>query len=64
MDRLRPRVSNSTRDAEGFTALDTWAADSLSDRVVIFTSNGLYGATIVLNLPTISTPVTMRGRGQ
>jgi hypothetical protein len=52
------------KDVEGFAILDAWAADSLSDQVVIFTSNALYGAILVLKLPTDLPADTMRGLGQ
>jgi hypothetical protein len=62
--RLDTQGQRLLKDVEGFSISDSWAADSASDRVVISTANGLYGAVMVFHLPTASHSDTMRGRGQ
>jgi hypothetical protein len=53
------------RDAEGLGLSDTWTADSLSDRIQIQLSNGLYGSTWALQLPSGSGRVdTIRGTSE
>ena len=50
-------------DAEGLALLDVWTADLHSDKIRILFSNGFYGSTWVLELPSQSGRVdTMRGR--
>ena len=52
-------------DAEGLPFLDVWMADSLSDKIRISFSDGFYGSTWVLELPTgRSSADTMRGRSK
>jgi hypothetical protein len=47
-DRLGQPV---LRDAEGFSFLDTWTADSTTDSIRLALNNGLYGSRWALALP-------------
>jgi hypothetical protein len=50
------------RDAEGFSFLDTWTADSTTDSIRLALNNGLYGSRWALALPVGRGLVdTMRG---
>lgn len=62
--RLDARGQRIVKDGEGFDLLDTWAADSTSDQIIIATGNGLYGAIMVLRLPDAPNGNEMRGHGQ
>ena len=64
--RLDRRGHRVLKDGEDFATLDTWTADSASDRITItMTSNGLlYGAIMVLSLSSTSPSSTMHGHGQ
>ena len=61
LDTLGHRV---VKDVEGFALMDHWAADSASDSIAIVTGNGLYGAVMVLSLPSSPLADTIRGFGQ
>lgn len=62
--RLDTLGNRLLKDVEGFSIVDSWAADSASDRIVISTANGLYGAVMVLSPSTVSPSDTMGGHGQ
>jgi hypothetical protein len=48
----RDRLGQSVlRDAEGFSVLDTWTADSTTDSIRLVLNNGLYGSRWALALP-------------
>ena len=65
LQRLDSTGKTLTRDAEGFSFIDSWSADSASDRIRITFNNGLYGSRWVLTLPDSSGQAkTMRGESQ